>query len=77
MHFWGILKCPDVVFCNWFCSSVEYDHVLSLEEQMKLSEAITKEVAIEENAAAYGLRGTAKTNLAHELISEKQEYPTE
>ncbi len=44
---------------------------------MKLSEAITKEVAIEENAAAYGLRGTAKTNLAHGLISEKQEYPTE
>ncbi|XP_064395067.1 tyrosine kinase receptor Cad96Ca-like [Halichondria panicea] len=41
----------------------KYDHVLSLEEQMKLSEAATKEVTMEENAAAYGLRGTGKTNL--------------
>ncbi len=44
---------------------------------MKLAKAAIKEVPMEENAAAYGLRGTAETSLAHGLRSEKQEYPTE
>ena len=50
-----------------FCFSAEYDHVFSLEEQRKLAEAATEDVAIETNAA-YGLRSEDVLSLLEEQM---------
>ncbi len=44
----------------------EYDHVLSLEEQRKLAESTTEEVAIETNTA-YGLRSEDVLSLKEQM----------
>ncbi len=59
------MKCPDLELkCLLF--SAEYDHVFSLEEQRKLAEAATEEVAIETNTA-YGLGSEAVLSLEEQI----------